>query len=338
MTGLSEFQSEIQQLAADARASVAAAATRSDLETARTTVLGRGSALVSARRRLGDLPAEDRPEAGRALNDAKEQLEGELDAKMALLVDRERAVQLEAERMDLTEEVSSRQSGHLHLVTQTWQRLEDVFVGMGFSISEGPELETDFYNFEALNFPEGHTARDLFDTLYVNVGEPESHLLRTHTSPVQIRVMETHEPPIYTVAPGRVFRRDTADATHMPMFHQLEGLVVDRGITFGDMVGTMDTFVKAYFGRPFTSRLRPSYFPFTEPSAEFDIFTDEDGWLELAGCGMVHPNVLAGVGIDPEEYSGFAFGFGIDRLAKSRHNVVDLREMYSNDIRFLQQF
>lgn len=338
MTVLQDFQSEIDGLVAAGTDEIAGASTRTDLEETRTALLGKGSALVSARRTLGDLPADDRPDAGKALNDVKSTLEAQIDAKMAELVAGERATQLEAERLDLSENLSGRQMGHLHLVTQTWQRLEDVFVGMGFSISEGPELETDWYNFEALNFPAGHTARDLFDTLYVEVGEPESHLLRTHTSPVQMRVMENQAPPIYTVAPGRVYRRDTADATHMPMFHQLEGLVVDRGITFGDMVGTMDTFVQAYFGRPFTSRLRPSFFPFTEPSAEFDILTADGSWLELAGCGMVHPNVLRNGGIDPEEYSGFAFGYGIDRLAKMRHDVADLREMYANDIRFLRQF
>ena len=338
MTALQDFRSEIDALAAAGLAEVGSASTRAELEAARTAVIGRGSALVTARRKLGELDADERPDAGKALNEVMSQVEAEIDARMGELVRSERADQLEAERLDLTEDLSSRQIGHLHLVTQTWQRLEDVFVGMGFNISEGPEIESDWYNFEALNFPEGHTARDMFDTLYVDVGEPESHLLRTHTSPVQIRVMENQAPPIYTVAPGRVFRRDTADATHMPMFHQLEGLVVDRGITFGDMVGTMDAFVMSYFGRPFTSRLRPSFFPFTEPSAEFDILTSDGSWLELAGCGMVHPNVLRNGGIDPEEYSGFAFGFGIDRLAMMRHEVVDLREMYANDIRFLRQF
>jgi phenylalanyl-tRNA synthetase alpha chain len=338
MTAPQEFQSEIDALAAAALDEVAAATTRAELEAAQTSVLGRGSALVLARRMLGDLDPDQRPDAGKALNGVKSRIEAQITERMDALISQERATQLESERMDLTEDLSAREIGHLHLVTQTWQRLEDVFVGMGFSISEGPELETDWYNFEALNFPEGHTARDLFDTLYVDVGEPESHLLRTHTSPVQIRVMENQDPPIYTVAPGRVFRRDTADATHMPMFHQIEGLVVDTGITFGDMVGTMDAFVQAYFGRPFTSRLRPSFFPFTEPSAEFDILTPDGSWLELAGCGMVHPNVLSNGGIDPEEYSGFAFGFGIDRLAMMRHHVVDLREMFANDIRFLRQF
>ena len=224
------------------------------------------------------------------------------------------------------------------MVTQTWERLEDIFVGMGFTVAEGPEIEDEWHNFGALNFPPDHPARDMYDTLYVDHGEPGSTLLRTHTSPVQIRVMETIEPPIYSIMPGRVFRSDTADATHMPVFHQIEGLVVDRGITFGDMAGTMDAFTKAYFGREFTSRLRPSYFPFTEPSAEFDILRDDGSWLELAGCGMVHPNVLQAGGLDPEIWSGFAFGFGLDRLALMRHGIDDLRELFRNDHRFLSQF
>jgi phenylalanyl-tRNA synthetase alpha chain len=209
---------------------------------------------------------------------------------------------------------------------------------MGYTVAEGPEVETDWNNFGALNFPEDHPARDMYDTLYVNYGEPGTTLLRTHTSPVQVRVMTGTPPPYYTVMPGRVFRSDTADATHMPVFHQIEGLVVDRNITFADLAGTIDAFTKAYFGGDFTSRLRPSYFPFTEPSAEFDIQRPDGTWLELGGCGMVHPNVLRNCGLDPDEWQGFAFGFGIDRLAAARHGVDDLRDLFTNDIRFLTQF
>ena len=209
---------------------------------------------------------------------------------------------------------------------------------MGYTVAEGPEIEDEWHNFGALNFPLGHPARDMYDTLYVEYGEPQSTLLRTHTSPVQIRVMEEQEPPIYSIMPGRVFRSDTADATHMPVFHQIEGLVVDRGITFGDLAGTLDAFTTAYFGSEFTSRLRPSYFPFTEPSAEFDIRRPDGSWLELAGCGMVHPEVLRSCGLDPEDWSGFAFGFGLDRLALMRHGIDDLRELFRNDHRFLGQF
>jgi phenylalanyl-tRNA synthetase alpha chain len=234
-------------------------------------------------------------------------------------------------------------------VTQSRDRLEDVFIGMGFTVAEGPEVETDWYNFEALNIPASHPARGMWDTLYVDLGEPESTLLRTHTSPVQIRVMQGGEPPIYSIMPGRVYRRDTADASHMPVFHQIEGLVIDRGISFADLAGTLEAFTSAYFGGAIHSRLRPSYFPFTEPSAEYDInciFCEgtgcrtcgQTGWLELGGCGMVHPNVFAAVGYDPDEWSGFAFGFGIDRLALMRHGVDDIRELYTNDTRFLEQF
>jgi phenylalanyl-tRNA synthetase alpha chain len=219
---------------------------------------------------------------------------------------------------------------------------------MGFTVADGPEVETDWFNFEALNLPPAHPARSLWDTLYLDTagldGVSDGELvLRTHTSPVQVRSMlravRTGEgPPIYVVCPGRVYRRDTADATHLPVFHQIEGLVIDRGISMGDLAGTIEEFTKAYFGGEMTSRLRPSYFPFTEPSAEFDISTPDGSWLELGGCGMVHPNVLRAGGLDPEEWSGFAFGFGIDRLAKVRHAVDDLREFVTNDVRFLEQF
>jgi phenylalanyl-tRNA synthetase alpha chain len=247
-------------------------------------------------------------------------------------------VQLEVERIDLTEVLSTPSRGHAHIVTQAWQRLEDVFVGMGFQVAEGPEVETDWYNFQALNMPPDHPARSMHDTFYVDHGAPGSTVLRTHTSPVQIRVMQTIAPPIYMIMPGKVFRNETTDATHLAVFHQIEGLVIDRGITLADLAGTIESFTKSFFGAEFSSRLRPSYFPFTEPSAEFDIRTPAGNWLELGGCGMVHPNVLRAGGLDPEEWSGFAFGFGIDRMAKERHGVGDVREMYSNDLRFVEQF
>ncbi len=215
-----------------------------------------------------------------------------------------RQQRLEAERLDLTEVPPGSGAGHLHLVTQAIERLEDVFVGMGFTVAEGPEVETDWNNFGALNFPPDHPARDMYDTLYVEMGESGSTVLRTHTSPVQVRVMTGGEPPIYSVMPGRVFRQDTPDATHMPVFHQIEGLVIDRDITFADLAGTLDTFTKAYFGGDFASRLRPSYFPFTEPSAEYDIIRPDGSFLELGGCGMVHPNVLTSCGLDPEDVAG----------------------------------
>jgi len=265
------------------------------------------------------------------------------DALRPLLAERLRPTERlhPAERLRLAERlrqqaVSSR--GRFHPVTQARDRLEDVFVGMGYTVAEGPEVETAWYNFEALNIPDWHPARGSFDTIFVDLGAPEEVMLRSHTSPVQIRVMEKRKPPVYIVAPGRTFRTDTADATHLPAFNQIEGLAVDRNITMGDLAGTIDEFVRAFFGREVKSRLRPSYFPFTEPSAEFDISRPDGSWLELGGCGMVHPNVLSNCGIDPEEWQGFAFGFGIDRLAVMRHEIDDIREFVNSDTRFLSQF
>ncbi len=301
-------------------------------------MLGKRGPLARAKAQLGALPAEERRDAGRAVNEALTNVQSALDARRADLAGEARRQQLAAERLDLTEALGRPRRGHAHLVTQATERLEDTFIGLGFQIAEGPEVETDWHNFEALNMPPSHPARSMWDTLFVDHGAPGSTVLRTHTSPVQIRVMETAAPPIYVIMPGRVFRRDTPDATHMPVFHQIEGLVVDRGITFTDLAGTIEAFTKAFFGPGFSSRLRPSYFPFTEPSAEFDIRRPDGTWLELGGCGMVHPNVLRAGGLDPDEWSGFAFGFGIDRMAKERHGVADLRDMYANDIRFIEQF
>ena len=329
---------DIARIEEEARVRVNAAATADELRSVEVEVLGRRSALAGFRQRLGALEAEQRRTVGQVLNAAMQALGAAVKERRAVLAAAERTDRLLAERMDLTEALGGRPAGHLHLVTQAIQELEDVFVGMGFAVAEGPEVETDWNNFGALNFPEDHPARDMYDTLYVNYGEPGTTLLRTHTSPVQVRVMTGTPPPYYTVMPGRVFRSDTADATHMPVFHQIEGLVVDRDITFADLAGTIDAFTKAYFGGDFTSRLRPSYFPFTEPSAEFDIQRPDGTWLELGGCGMVHPNVLRNCGLDPDEWQGFAFGFGIDRLAAARHGVDDLRDLFTNDIRFLSQF
>jgi phenylalanyl-tRNA synthetase alpha chain len=313
-------------------------ATVADARAVEPELTGRRSPLGQLKQRLGGLGPSERKAAGQALNAAVAEVEGALSTRVGELAAVERRARLENERLDLTERLILPSRGHLHLVTQTHERLEDVFVGLGFTVSEGPEVESDWYNFTALNMPPSHPARSMWDTLFVDWAERGTVVLRTHTSPVQIRVMETTAPPIYTVVPGRVFRRDTADATHMPVFHQIEGLVVDRGITFGDLAGTIEAFTKAYFGSEFSSRLRPSYFPFTEPSAEFDIQRPDGSWLELGGCGMVHPNVLANCGLDPEEWSGFAFGFGTDRMPQSRHGLDDLREMYTNDLRFLEQF
>ena len=333
----------VEQIAAvvDASLKTIAALTSSE-EVAQATpgLVGKKSALSQLKSSMGSIAdSEERKSAGQALHAAQTSVDAALAAKKAECEATEMAAQLLREQIDITEHlIAGTTRGRLHLVTQATQRLEDVFIGLGFQVAEGPEVESDFYNFEALNMPKSHPARSMWDTLFVESEEPGSVVLRTHTSPVQIRVMQNWPPPIYAIMPGRVFRRDTPDATHMPVFHQIEGLVIDRNITFKDLAGTIEAFTKAFFGDDFTSRLRPSYFPFTEPSAEFDIRRANGSWIELGGCGMVHPDVLRAGGLDPEEWSGFAFGFGIDRMAKERHNVEDIREMYTNDLRFLRQF
>jgi phenylalanyl-tRNA synthetase alpha chain len=345
----SELIDEIKAVQGAAIEQVAGAVTVEQLRALDTELLGRRSALTGFKKRLGGLDPEARRTVGQALNTARGSVEAAVAGRRVELEAAERAERLQAERLDLTELRPRARRGHLHLVTRARDRLEDVFTGMGFTVAEGPEVETDWYNFEALNIPSWHPARGMWDTLYVDLGEAESTLLRTHTSPVQIRVMQGGPPPIRSVMPGRVYRRDTADASHMPVFHQIEGLVVDEGISFGDLAGTLEAFTTAFFGGSIHSRLRPSYFPFTEPSAEYDInciFCEgagcrtcgQTGWLELGGCGMVHPNVFEAVGYDPERWTGFAFGFGIDRLALMRHQVDDIRELYTNDVRFLRQF
>ncbi|MFM8266748.1 MAG: phenylalanine--tRNA ligase subunit alpha [Ilumatobacteraceae bacterium] len=323
----------------EALARVAAAADLQTVSALESELLGKKGPFAMLKARLGSLTDPDqRRVVGQALNEATREVGERVSAQVAHFAAAARAEQLFAERLDLSESMARPQRGHAHVVTQAWQRLEDVFIGLGFQIAEGPEVETDWFNFEALNMPPSHPARSMHDTFYVDHGAPGSTVLRTHTSPVQIRVMQTLEPPIYMVMPGRVFRNETTDATHLAVFHQIEGLVIDRGITLADLAGTIEQFTRAFFGEGFTSRLRPSYFPFTEPSAEFDIRTPSGTWLELGGCGMVHPNVLRAGGLDPEEWSGFAFGFGIDRMAKERHGISDVREMYTNDIRFIEQF
>jgi len=340
---------ELEAFVARAAAALAAAPDSEALEAAAADLVGRRSPLVGWRRLLGTLPPAERPAAGEALNEARRRLEPLLAERERELAASERAARLAAERLDLSEVLPLPGPGHLHLVTQVREQLEEVFLGMGYEIAEGPEIETDWYNFTALNLPPGHPARSSQDSFYLDLGDGGSHLLRTQTSPVQIRLLERGELPIYAVAPGRVYRRDTPDARHLPVFHQIEGLVVDEGVTFGDLAGTIDTFVKAIFGTEFATRLRPGYFPFTEPSAEFEITCticrgegcrtcSGSGWIELGGCGMVHPAVFEATGVDPERYTGFAFGFGIDRLALMAHEVEDLRSFIENDIRFLTQF
>ncbi len=329
---------EIEQLGVEAVAEIGAATDLDDLSTRIAAATGKGSPLALVKASFGQLGPEDRKALGQVLNRVNGDVGRASAERRGGLEAEARRVRLEAERLDLTEVRPTTGAGHLHLVTQTMEELEDVFTGLGFQVAEGPEVEDDWHNFTGLNIPAYHPARDMQDTFFVDLGEPGDVVLRTHTSPVQLRVMEQQGPPIYVVCPGRVHRNEARDATHLATFHQLEALVVDEGITFGHLAGTIEAFTTAYFGEGSPSRLRPSYFPFTEPSAEFDIRRPDGTWLELGGCGMVHPNVLRNGGIDPERYTGFAFGFGIDRLALARHGVPDLREILSVDVRFLEQF
>jgi phenylalanyl-tRNA synthetase alpha chain len=342
----------------EALARVAGAPDLGALDALDAQLRGRHSVLGTWHRELGGLEASERRTLGRVLHEATRSVDGALAQRrgeLEAVANRER---LEKDRLALDEledlaAVARVERGHRHLVTRTRDELEDVFVAMGFTVAEGPEVETDWYNFEALNIPPGHPARTMHDTIYVDAGPAESVVLRTHTSPVQVRLMEAAVRddglPLHVVVPGRVYRRDTPDASHLVEFHQIEGLVVDEHITFADLAGTIQSFTSEYFGADIRARLRPSYFPFTEPSAEFDITCTicrgarcrtcgQTGWMELGGCGVVDPAVFAAIGIDPERWSGFAFGFGIDRCAFMRHQIADLRALTDNDVRFLRQF
>jgi phenylalanyl-tRNA synthetase alpha chain len=337
------LREQIDQATVAARAELGECASLAALDDWSGRWTSKRGVLAGLKTQLGSVDVADRPAIGQLLNATTTELVALADIERVRLASDARLVVLEAERLDLTERLGAPQRGHLHLLTQARQRLEDIFLGMGFSIADGPEVETDWLNFTALNQAPTHPARSEQDTFYVRHGEPGSTLLRTHTSPVQIRTMLAATsagtgPPIYVVCPGRVFRRDTPDATHLPVFHQIEGLVIDKGISMADLAGTIQAFTEAYFGRGVKSRLRPSYFPFTEPSAEFDVQRPDGSWLELGGCGMVHPTVLANGGVDPEQWSGFAFGFGIDRLAIMWSGVDDIRDMYSGDLRFSDPF
>ncbi len=349
---------DVEALEREGLKALKAAASTEELRAAEHAVLGKRGPLAAAHKALGSLPEAERKERGHRLHVARQHLEAVAGRRRLDLAAAERAAALRADRLDLTEVVleevrAPMARGHLHLITQTRQDLEDTFVAMGFGVAEGPEVETDWYNFEALNMPPGHPARDMWQTFYLRLGRPESVVLRTHTSPVQVHLMEEAVAcgtlPLHAVMPGRCYRRETPDARHLAVFHQIEGLVVDRSVTFTDLAGTIETFTTAYFGAQVHSRLRPSYFPFTEPSAEYEITCticlgagcrtcSGTGWIELGGCGMVDPAVFEAVGIDAQEWSGFAFGFGIDRCAAMRHRVADLRWLTDNDVRFLEQF
>jgi phenylalanyl-tRNA synthetase alpha chain len=339
----------LSALESSARARLLGAMSVEELRSASAEVLGRRSPLAAMNHALAALSPEERRVAGRLINETRARLDAIASSRLAQLAAETSAARVAGERMDLTEVLPAGRHGSINLVNQTRDHLEDTFVGMGFAVAEGPEVESDWRNFEALNFPPGHPARANHDTLYLDYGPPGSTLLRTHTSPVQVRLMQSQPPPIYAVMPGRCYRKDTPDARHIPGFSQIEGLVVDRGITFGDLAGTIETFTRAYFGPNIGSRLRPGYFPFTEPSAEFEVTCaicegsgcrtcSGTGWIELGGCGMVHPAVFEACGIDPEDWSGFAFGFGIDRLTQMRHQIADMRVFLDNDLRFITQF
>ena len=324
---------ELEQIIATALTDFAAACDPASLENSKARYLGKAGKLTELLKSLGRLPAADRPAAGAAINAAKLRLEGALNDRRAALAGAKLEAQLAAEALDVTLPGRGHGSGGLHPITRTLERIESLFRSLGFEVADGPEIEDDFHNFTALNTPENHPARSMHDTFYVEGG----HVLRTHTSPIQVRYMETHQPPIKIIAPGRVYRVDS-DATHSPMFHQVEGLWIAEDVSFADLKGVFTEFLRNFFERNDLSvRFRPSFFPFTEPSAEIDM-SFGDGWLEIAGSGQVHPNVLSAVGIDPERYQGFAFGMGPDRLAMLRYGVNDLRLFYENDLNFLRQF
>ena len=341
---------DLETVVQDAKKALAATYDLEELSRLRNGLLSKKSQLGTARSSLAALPLDQRKEIGAKIEHTRREIEGAIAERRQLIEARTREEKLVADEVDVTEWLESSISarGHQHIVQRTRDELEDVFVGMGFSVNEGPEVETDWYNFEALNIPPAHPARGMWDTFYLELGDPETILLRTHTSPTQIRVMESGELPIYAVMPGRCYRRDTPDSRHLPIFHQIEGLVVDIGISFANLAGTIEDFTTAYFGSGIHSRLRPSYFPFTEPSAEFEITCticegrgcrtcSHTGWIELGGCGMVHPAVFEAVGIDSERWTGFAFGFGIDRCAQMRYQIPDMRVLMENDYRFMKQ-
>ena len=315
------------------------------LETLRVRYLGKKGELTGILRQMGRLSAEERPAMGQLANQLRSDIENAIEQRRKELTEAMMQRRLEAEKLDVTVPGDPVRAGHFHPLALVQRQLEDIFLGMGYSIVDGPEVEYDYYNFQALNIPPDHPARDTQDTFYIS----DNILLRSQTSPVQARVMEKTQPPIKIISPGRVYRSDAVDATHSPLFHQLEGLVIDRGITMGDLKGTLEMFAKRMFGEETRIRFRPHHFPFTEPSAEVDVscfvcggtgcrLCKGEGWIEILGAGMVHPNVLRNCGIDPEEYSGFAFGLGIERIALLKYHIDDMRLLYENDIRFLNQF
>lgn len=329
--------SEIESLSTQALADIAAAQTPDVVEQLRVALLGKSGSVTSQLKQLGALPADQRKTAGEAINRARDVIGEALSARKIVLEDAALDARLAGETIDVTLPGRNSARGGLHPISRTLERIADIFGRLGYELADGPEIEDDQHNFEALNFPPHHPARAMHDTFYFGDGR----LLRTHTSGVQVRYMDSHTPPLRMIAAGKVYRSDS-DQTHSPMFHQVEGLLVDEHSTFADLKGTLAEFVRAFFERDFEMRFRPSYFPFVEPGAEVDIARQQpDGstrWLEVLGCGMVHPNVLRNCGIDPERYTGFAFGLGVERFAMLRYGVNDLRAFFENDVRFLKQF
>ncbi len=344
--------SELETALADAPALVAGAGTLAELDQVESTLLGKSSRVGDVRRAMGDLDPDQRPAVGSSLNEVTTTIMRLIDDRRRQLEADEESLELQDDAIDVTMGITEFPRGAIHIIQQTIDEVVDIFIGLGYRVADGPEAELAWYNFDALNTPKTHPARLESDTMYLEWGEPADEvLLRTQTSPVQARWMESNPPPVYIVVPGRTYRTDTIDATHLPVFHQVEGLAVDRGITLGDLKGTLLHFAREFFGPATTVRLRPSFFPFTEPSAELDVscFACDGGvpgcrvcggagWLEMLGCGMVDPNVLEVAGYDPEELSGFAFGMGPERLAMVRHGIASIRHFIDNDVRFLGQF
>ncbi len=339
------MKEQLERIKAEALSKIEASDALEKLNEIRVAYLGKKGELTNVLKSMKDVAPEDRPQVGQLVNEARAQIEEKLEETRKALAKKAREEQMKREVIDVTLPAKKLRIGHSHPNTIALKEVERIFVGMGYEVVEGPEVEYDHYNFEKLNIPKGHPARDEQDTFYIN----DNILLRSQTSPVQVRVMETRKPPIRIIAPGRVFRSDEVDATHSPSFHQIEGLVIDKNITFADLKGTLAEFARELFGEDTRVKFRPHHFPFTEPSAEVDVscfkcggkgcrFCKGSGWIEILGCGMVHPHVLEMCGIDPDEYSGFAFGVGLERIALLKYEIDDMRLLYENDIRFLRQF
>ena len=339
------MKAKLEEIRARAKEELSKANAVEVIEELRVKYAGKKGELTAILKQMGKLSPEERPVIGQLANEVRAFIENAVETKKAELAEAKLNRQLEEEKIDVTLPSDMSPLGHKHPLSVVLDEIKEIFVGMGFEIVEGPEVEYDYYNFEALNIPKDHPARDTQDTFYIT----DNIVLRTQTSPVQVRVMEKKKPPIRIISPGRVFRSDAVDATHSPLFHQIEGLVVDKDITFADLKGTLETFIKRLYGDDSVVRFRPHHFPFTEPSAEVDVqcfsckgkgcrVCKNEGWIEILGCGMVHPHVLEMCGLDPEEYGGFAFGVGLERIALLKYEIDDMRLLYDNDIRFLSQF